>query len=75
MNILLEMCSEDIGSASSVMNFFYTLLGIVGMAIALLVTEGYIEFIGALIIIGALISALIWTYLLRSKIAVKGIKE
>jgi DHA1 family bicyclomycin/chloramphenicol resistance-like MFS transporter len=75
MNILLGMCSEDVGSASSVMNFCYSILGIMGSAIALPFTRGYIELVGALVVVGALASASLWIYLLRSKIIVKGIKE
>jgi DHA1 family bicyclomycin/chloramphenicol resistance-like MFS transporter len=75
MNILLEMCSEDIGSASSVMSVCYSILGIVGAGVALPFTQGYIELVGVLVVIGALASASLWIYLLRSKITVKGIKE
>jgi hypothetical protein len=75
MNILLEMRSRDIGSASSVMNCSYTLMGVLGALFVVIVGSHYILMVGILILIGVLVSALLWIYFLHSKLIVRGIKD
>jgi DHA1 family bicyclomycin/chloramphenicol resistance-like MFS transporter len=72
-NILLEMRSVDVGSASSVMNCSYTICGLLGTLPVILLGADNIGLLGALMLLGALISLGLWVYLVRAKLAVKGV--
>jgi DHA1 family bicyclomycin/chloramphenicol resistance-like MFS transporter len=75
VNILLEMRTRDIGSASAFMGFSYAALGVTGMLPVLLVGGDYIVSLGALIFMGALISITCLILVLRGKETIPSIKE
>jgi DHA1 family bicyclomycin/chloramphenicol resistance-like MFS transporter len=74
-NILLEMCTNDVGAASSLMNFTYIVLGVIGAVPVLLVGEHSTAAIGLLILVGAACSLGLWFVLLRSRCVVSGVKD
>lgn len=74
-NILLDQQSEDIGSASSLINAVHTILGSVGMALGSLAWSNMVHGLGIIIILSTLSSILAWVIFLRSKVVVKGLKE
>jgi DHA1 family bicyclomycin/chloramphenicol resistance-like MFS transporter len=75
VNILLEMRTDDIGAASSVMNFTPTIIGVLGTLPVLLIGSYYTIIIGALIILGGIISLTLWLVLMRSDYLIPKIKD
>jgi DHA1 family bicyclomycin/chloramphenicol resistance-like MFS transporter len=75
MNILLEMRTDDIGAASSLMNFTPTVVGVLGTLPVLLIGAHYTVVIGALVVFGALISLTLWIVLMRSSYIIPKIKD
>jgi DHA1 family bicyclomycin/chloramphenicol resistance-like MFS transporter len=75
MNIMLDMCTADVGSASSVLNGSYTMFGILGTLPLILAGAFYSALTGALILFGCLISLGLWFYFVRSSLIVPGIKD
>lgn len=74
-NILLDQVSEDVGSASSLINAVHTILGSAGMALGSLAWGNMIHGLG-LIMVGATLTVIvIWGVFLQSKITIKGLKE
>jgi DHA1 family bicyclomycin/chloramphenicol resistance-like MFS transporter len=73
-NILLEIQTSDVGSASAIMNFTYNIMGCIGMIAAMVIGGNYILAIGGLMVIGALVSIGAWIYFLRSPMSLPGIK-
>lgn len=74
-NILLDQQTEDIGSASSLINAVQTILGSVGMALGSLAWNNMIHGLGIIMILFVGIAVLAWAILLRSKVTVKGLTE
>ena len=67
--------SEDVGSASSLINAVHTILGSAGMALGSLAWGNMIHGLG-LIMVGATLTVIvIWGVFLQSKITIKGLKE
>lgn len=65
--IMLSMREKNIGSASAVINFGFTLIGSIGMLFAALPWGNYIHGISYNIFLFVGISMLIWLYAVRSK--------
>lgn len=74
-NILLDQQSEDIGSASSLINAVHTILGSVGMALGSLAWSNMVHGLGFIMILSSLIAIGAWIILIHSKVIVKGIKD
>lgn len=64
--ILLEQQEGDAGSASALLNFFYTLFGAVGMLMGSLKWPGYIFGLSVTMISFTVVSAVTWLYVSRS---------
>ena len=64
-NILLSMQQGDTGAASSLINFTFSMFGVVGMGVIMAGWPGYILGIGAIMLICALLSCALWVCLLR----------
>jgi DHA1 family bicyclomycin/chloramphenicol resistance-like MFS transporter len=75
MNILLEMQTDDIGAASSVMNFTPTIIGVLGTVPVLIIGAHYTVVLGVLIVVGVLISLILWIVLMRSSYTIPKVKE
>lgn len=73
-NVILEQQEHDIGSASSVMNMSFNLFGCLGMLLGSLPMQNSIVLLGGAIVICALLEVVLWLWLMRSPIAVKGVK-
>jgi DHA1 family bicyclomycin/chloramphenicol resistance-like MFS transporter len=74
-NVLLNQQRSDTGSASSLINTLFTVLGSIGMSIASLPWSNIVISLGVLITIFSLISLLGWSLFLKSKIPCVGVKE
>lgn len=74
-NILLDQQSEDIGSASSLINAVHTILGSVGMMLSSLAWGNMIHGLGIIMLLSAAVAIAIWVIFLRSKVTVMGLKE
>ncbi len=72
-NLLLDQQSEDIGSASSLINAVHTILGTAGMALGSLAWSNIIHGLGIIMISASVIAAAVWIILLRSKAVIKGL--
>lgn len=72
-NILLDQQSEDIGSASSLINAVHTILGSIGMALGSLTWSNMVHGLGIIIISSTVIAIFIWIVLLHSKVKIKGL--
>jgi DHA1 family bicyclomycin/chloramphenicol resistance-like MFS transporter len=72
-NILLDQQSEDIGSASSLINATHTVLGSIGMAFGSFAWSNMVHGLGIIIIFSTVVTILIWVILLRSKLTIKGL--
>ena len=73
-NALLMQHDGDTGSASSLINFVYTIVGFAGAGFAALPWPEYITANGVCTLVFMLIGFGIWAYLLRSSLPLKGIK-
>lgn len=74
MNILLDQQTSDIGSASSLLNTMFTVLGSIGMSIASMPWGNIIISLGALIVIFSTLSLIGWNLFMKSKIPCVGVK-
>jgi DHA1 family bicyclomycin/chloramphenicol resistance-like MFS transporter len=72
-NILLDQQSEDIGSASSLINVVHTILGSIGMALGSLAWSNMVHGLGIIMISASIIVIFIWIILIRSKVTIKGL--
>ncbi|WP_271714472.1 Bcr/CflA family efflux MFS transporter [Anaeromicropila herbilytica] len=72
-NILLDQQSEDIGSASSLINAVHTILGSIGMALGSLAWSNMIHGLGIIMISTTVIAILVWIILLCGKVKIKGL--
>lgn len=67
MEILLLEAKENVGTASSVINFVPTLFGSLGMMLGTLPRENFILGIGTIIMSATILSILIWLLIRRGK--------
>jgi DHA1 family bicyclomycin/chloramphenicol resistance-like MFS transporter len=74
-NILLGMCTRDIGAASSVMNCSFSVIGLVGTIPVLAINSGHAIGVSILYVVGAVASGVLWIGLLRSRYSVPQIKD
>lgn len=74
-NILLDQQSEDIGSASSLINAVHTILGSAGMALGSLSWSNMIHGLGIIMVLSTLLAIAVWFIFLHSKAALKGVKD
>lgn len=65
-NILLSQQQGDTGSASSLIGFTISMFGVVGMSIIVAPWPTYIFGIGFIMLVCAMLSCILWVYLLRS---------
>ncbi len=65
-NILLSQQEGDTGAASSLIGFMISIFGVIGMSVIVVGWPTYIFGIGAIMLICATISLVLWIYLLRS---------
>lgn len=65
-NILLSQQQGDTGSASSLIGFTISMFGVVGMTLAVAPWPTFVFGIGALMLICAVLSGVLWVFLLRS---------
>ncbi|WP_246213170.1 Bcr/CflA family efflux MFS transporter [Aminipila butyrica] len=72
-NILLDQQSEDIGSASSLINAVHTILGSIGMAVGSLAWSNMIHGLGIIMIFATAMAIVVWIILLGSKIKIDGL--
>lgn len=75
VNIILEQQKSDTGSASSIMNTLFTVLGSIGMSLASLPWKNPLGSLGAMIFAASFISALGWWLFMKSKISCAGLKD
>ena len=73
-NLLLEQQKGDTGSASSLLNGIFTVIGSVGMMAVSAASNGVFA-LGVGVHASGVISVLGWTLLMRSKITIVGVKE
>ncbi len=66
-NILLSQQERDTGSASSLINFVFNVMGVLGMALAVLPWPNYVVGIGVLMTVCSGLALVLWVWLLRSK--------
>lgn len=72
-SILLDQQSEDIGSASSLINAVQTILGSAGMAMGSLAWGNMVHGLGIIMISYSLAAIGVWLLLLKSKCSIKGL--
>ena len=65
-NILLSQQEGDTGAASSLIGFMVSIFGVIGMSVIVMGWPTYIFGIGAVMLVCATISLILWVYLLRS---------
>ena len=73
-NVILEQQEHDIGSASSVMNMSFNFSGCLGMLLGSLPMHNSILLLGGAMAVCSLLEVVLWLWLMRSPIAVKGVK-
>lgn len=72
-NILLDQQSEDIGSASSLINAVHTILGSIGMLLGSLAWSNIVHGLGIIMLAASVIATIIFVLLLRSSFKIKGL--
>lgn len=75
MNIMLNQQEDDTGAVSSMFNFTYTILGSIGMLLAVVPWPTFIIGVGAIMVIASLACLGLWMYMLKRPVAVKGLIE
>lgn len=73
VNVLLNQAADDSGSASSIVNFTYTLVGCVGMLLVHAPFADYIYALAWIIVVSMAATLLWWAWMLRAGVEVKGI--
>ncbi|MEE0434792.1 MAG: Bcr/CflA family efflux MFS transporter [Peptococcaceae bacterium] len=73
-NLLLDQQEGDTGSASSLLNGIFTVVGSIGMMSVSLFSNGVLG-LGSVVFVSGLISLLAWTLLMRSKITIIGLND
>ena len=66
-DLLLSATKTDVGAASSVMNFGFTVVGSIGMVVGSLAWSSYISGLAITMLIFISITILIWFYILKAK--------
>lgn len=74
-NLLLEQQKSDTGSASSLINTLFTVMGAIGMSIASVPWGNIIVGLGALMTIFSALSLVGWSLFLKSNIPCVGVKD
>ncbi len=74
-NVLLEQQKSDTGSAASLINTMFTVLGAIGMSIASVPWGNIIVGLGVLITIFSALSLIGWNLFLKSNIPCVGVKD
>ena len=67
-NTLLSMQKSNVGAASSLMNFGFTVIGSIGMMVGSLQWGEYIEGLSMTMLIFLVLSLIVWIYCLKRKI-------
>jgi DHA1 family bicyclomycin/chloramphenicol resistance-like MFS transporter len=65
-NVLLSLQQGDTGSASSLINFTFSMFGVIGMSVIMVGWPNYIFGIGAIMLVCTCLSCVLWMLLLRS---------
>ncbi len=73
-DILLDQQKEDIGSASSLINAVHTIFGSIGMILGTLKWNNMIDGLGIIILFSTALAVIMWTFLMRSRVNVIGLK-
>lgn len=73
VNVLLSQVPEDSGTASSITNFTYTLIGCMGMLLVHAPFSDYIYALGWIIAVSMAATLAWWAWMLRSGVEVRGI--
>ncbi len=66
-DLLLSATKTDVGAASSVMNFGFTVVGSIGMVVGSLAWSSYISGLAITMLIFISITILVWFYILKAK--------
>ncbi|MDN4100365.1 Bcr/CflA family efflux MFS transporter [Bacillus cereus] len=66
-DMLLSTQKSDVGAASAVVNFVFSVIGSVGMTIGSMKWNSYIQGLSYTMLIFVVISIVIWVYILKSK--------
>lgn len=74
-NILLDQQSEDIGSASSLINAVHTVLGSVGMSLGSIAWSNMVHGLGIIMVLSTILAIAVWMIFLRSNVTIKGLKD
>lgn len=74
-NILLNQHANDAGSASAIISFVRGILGSVGMIVPLFPWTNNLIALGTTTVIAPIVGIVIWVLLMRSRIAVAGVKD
>lgn len=74
-NILFEQQKGDTGSASSVINTLFTVLGSIGMSIASIPWQNIVVGLGVLITIFSVLALIGWYVFIKSSIPCMGVKD
>ena len=74
-NILLSQKDEDTGAASSLINFTHTVVGCIGMAVAVLPWPNYVIAVATIITTTMIAAIIAWFFFLRSSIPLEGLKD
>lgn len=74
-NVLLNQQKNDTGSASSIINTLFTVLGSLGMSIASMPWSNIVVGLGAMIIIFSVLAWICWKLFLKSEIPCVGVKR
>lgn len=73
-NLLLEQQQGDTGSASSLLNGLFTVIGSCGMMLVSMASDGIVA-LGVAVLTSGVISIVVWSMLMRSKVTIIGVKE
>ena len=66
-DLLLSATKTDVGAASSVMNFGFTVVGSIGMVIGSLAWNSYTSGLSITMLIFISITMIVWIYILKAK--------
>jgi len=66
-DLLLSATKTDVGAASSVMNFGYTVIGSIGMVVGSLQWSSYTGGLATTMLIFIALTIIAWFYLLKAK--------
>ena len=66
-DMLLAALKSNVGAASSVMNFRFTVTGSIGMIVGTVKWDGYISGLSYTMIIFVVLALLVWVHVLKPK--------